>query len=59
MEIPSFFRYLGFTEIPAAAADVRDRYRTLAKQMHPDAGGESADFRKLKDATQRALNYFD
>lgn len=57
-EVPSFFQYLGFTEIPGGPDDVRERYRQLAKQMHPDTGGETEDFKRLKDASEKALQYF-
>lgn len=59
MEIPSFIRFLGFDRIPDNAAEVKDRYRELAKQMHPDAGGNPDDFLKLKDAAERAIDYFE
>lgn len=39
VEIPSFFRFLRFEQIPAGPDDVKERYRQLAKTMHPDAGG--------------------
>ena len=58
VDVPSFFRYMGFTEIPASAAEVKDRYRTMAKQMHPDAGGNEDDFKALRDAAERAAAYF-
>ena len=58
VEVPSFFKYLGFTEIPAGAVDVKDRFRTLAKTMHPDTGGNEDDFLALKDAAERAAAYF-
>lgn len=59
IEVPTFFRFLGFQEIPASPEDVRERYRQLAKQMHPDVGGTAEDFRKLQDATERALKYLE
>jgi DnaJ-class molecular chaperone len=59
VEIPSFFKLLGFTSIPADAAEVKDRYRTLAKQMHPDTGGNVEDFIQLQKAAEQALKYFD
>lgn len=58
VEVPSFFKFLGFTEIPASAVDVKDRFRTLAKTMHPDTGGNEDDFLALKDAAERAAVYF-
>lgn len=59
VEVPSFFKYLGFTEVPAAKEDVDARYRTLSKQMHPDAGGKAEDFHKLKEAAEQAKKYLE
>ena len=59
IEIPSFFRFLGFEQIPSGPEEVQERYRTLAKQMHPDGGGNEEDFLKLKDAAERAMQYGD
>ena len=58
IEVPGFFRYLGFTDIPASPDDVRERYRTLAKQMHPDVGGNEEDFKKLQIAVEQGIKYF-
>lgn len=58
VEVPSFFRFLGFEQISAGVEDVKDRYRTLAKQMHPDAGGNADDFEKLTRASEQAMQYF-
>lgn len=59
IEIPSFFKYMGFTAIPADVAEVKDRYRTLAKQMHPDTGGNVEDFKKLQQSSELALKYYE
>lgn len=59
VEVPEYFRFLGFDQIPSGPEEVRERYRTLAKQMHPDAGGNEMDFLKLKNAVERALQYFE
>jgi hypothetical protein len=59
IEVPSFFRVLGFESIPAAVEDVNTRYRTLAKQLHPDGGGNVEDFDKLKKATEEAIRYLN
>jgi hypothetical protein len=40
---------------PYSEEDVRRAYRRLAKAAHPDAGGSSAEFVKLKDARDTAL----
>ena len=58
VEIPSFFKFLGFQEIPSGPEEVKVRYKNLAKTMHPDVGGEEADFLKLKDAAERGAAYF-
>jgi hypothetical protein len=59
VEIPSFFKFLGFTEIPTDITEVRARYRNLAKQMHPDSGGNVDDFKKLQQASEQAMKYFE
>jgi hypothetical protein len=58
IELPSFLQFLGFTQIPSGPEEVDARYRTLAKQMHPDAGGNPEDFKKLVDAAERSKKYF-
>jgi len=56
VKIPEFFRFLGFDQIPKEE-QVRERYRQLAKKLHPDAGGLESDFLKLKQAVEQALAY--
>jgi len=58
VKVPSFFRYLRFEEIPASVEDVRARYRELAKEMHPDAGGDPEDFKKLTEAAEKCMQWF-
>lgn len=50
---------MGFTEIPAGPEEVRARHRGLAKQLHPDAGGEEEDFEALKKASEEVLKWFE
>ncbi len=57
VNVPACFRALGFEQIPAGAEDVKDRYRTLAKEKHPDRGGDAEAFRQLAAATEEALQY--
>lgn len=57
VEIPSFFKFLGFDRIPTDREEVKDRYRTLAKQMHPDTGGNQEDFKTLQKASEQAMKY--
>jgi hypothetical protein len=58
--VPDFFLVMGFQEIPAGPGDVTERYRTLAKTMHPDVSGGSAEkFKQLQSAAESAKRYFD
>jgi hypothetical protein len=57
VEVPSLFKFLGFERIPSDLAEVMDRYRTLAKQMHPDTGGNQEDFIQLQKAVEQAKKY--
>jgi len=57
-EVPECFRTLGFTEVPDGPEIVKARYRSLAKALHPDAGGNAADFQRLKEAAEQAVAYF-
>jgi hypothetical protein len=59
LEVPKCFRDLGFDRIPDAIADVKDRYRTLAKERHPDGGGSDEDFQRLKEAAEASLKYLE
>lgn len=58
VEVPSFFKQLGFTELPSSTEDVRACYRSLAKELHPDAGGNEDDFRAIKQAAEQAVQWF-
>lgn len=57
IDVPSFFKTLGFNEIPASEEDIKTRYRLLAKQLHPDGGGQSDDFIKLTAASEESVRY--
>jgi len=57
VEVPSFFKALGFTELPASEEEIKTRYKNLAKQLHPDVGGKEEDFRVLKEAAEQCLRY--
>ncbi|MBN1875786.1 MAG: J domain-containing protein [Anaerolineae bacterium] len=39
----------------ANMVDIKQRFRELAKRFHPDAGGDSAKFRKLMDVYQQLV----
>ncbi len=43
--------FYGITDLEQA----RQRYRTLAKQLHPDKGGTAIEFRKMKEEYKTLL----
>jgi hypothetical protein len=53
--LPECFRALGFTEIPTDIEEIKTRYKTLAKQLHPDAGGNDAAFVNLQRQTEECI----
>ena len=55
--LPVCFKEMGFAEIPASVDDVHERYRNLAKERHPDAGGSPEAFAALKQAAEAATVY--
>ena len=58
-EIPFFFTFMGFTEIPKTFEEVKKRYRSMSKTLHPDQeGGSEESFKKLLEAYGEAENYF-
>ena len=57
--IPEYFKALGFESIPASVEDVRARFKTLAKQAHPDGGGSADDFIVLQEATRKAIEHLE
>jgi hypothetical protein len=42
----------------ATQEDVKKKYRTLAKQYHPDAGGDAEKFKRLNQANQVLMQHF-
>lgn len=53
--VPECFAILGFTEMPTDTGEVKARYRTLAKQAHPDGGGSQQVFTRLQNAAEDAV----
>jgi hypothetical protein len=53
--VPECFRALGFTEIPTDFNQINTRFRTLAKEKHPDYGGSEEEFIRLKQAAEEAV----
>jgi curved DNA-binding protein CbpA len=53
-QTPTIF---GFDRTPTQA-DVKKQYRTLAKQYHPDTGGNEEEFKRLNQANQVLMQHF-
>ena len=56
-KIPECFVKLGFAEIPETVEEIRARYRSMSKVLHPDQGGSQKDFEELKVARDAAEAY--
>lgn len=57
IELPSFFKTLGFKQIPNSEEEIRTRYKNLAKSVHPDMGGSAENFNKFSQASEQCLKY--
>lgn len=57
--IPEYFKALGFEQIPADVEEVRARFKTLAKQTHPDGGGSDEQFIGLQEAAKKAIEHLE
>lgn len=57
VEVPSFFKILGFEQLPSSEEEIKTRYKNLAKQLHPDGGGKNEDFMELKKASEESIRY--
>jgi hypothetical protein len=55
--LPECFKVLGFVELPTDVEGVKARFKTLAKQAHPDVGGNEASFIALQNAAGEAIEY--
>ncbi len=53
------FQALGFASRPETAAAVKERYRQLAKAMHPDGGGSSAAFAVLQENYRQCMELME
>lgn len=56
--IPRCYKLLGFTDTPASEAEIHKKYRELARQMHPDAGGSAKAFTELGQAYNESVKLF-
>lgn len=57
-EIPECFQALGFARIPSDVEEVKARYRSLTKTLHPDAGGKREDYEAMCRAAEQAMAWF-
>lgn len=57
--IPACYKKLGFTTAPASADEIHKKYRELARQMHPDAGGTNGAFVELGQTLQDCLAEYE
>lgn len=53
--VPSYFAMLGLSP-PVSPEQVKRAYRCLAKQVHPDAGGNAAAFIALNRSYEEAMS---
>lgn len=56
-EIPTFFQFMGFKMIPSFE-QYKERYKELAKQLHPDNSGSPEGFKALQRVKEQAENWF-
>ena len=52
---PEAYKILGFKTIPESEAEIKKRYRDLARKNHPDTGGSAALFIQINKAYDEAL----
>lgn len=50
------YRALGCSPMDSEQT-IRERYRALARQHHPDRGGHADEMRRINDAYERVLNH--
>ena len=51
-------KLFGFTTLPEDVKELVRAMRRKAKELHPDMGGDSADFRNMMAAYERLLRYY-
>jgi hypothetical protein len=56
--IPDCFKVLGFDQIPQLE-EIQRRYKEMVKTAHPDTGGDAEAFKRLTEARDLGLAYFD
>jgi hypothetical protein len=56
LQRPQFMAVLGLLP-PYTLEDVREAYRVKALAAHPDRGGDAAEFNRLSEAYDRAIDY--
>ena len=53
IELPEYFKILGFTEVPGSLEDIRQRYQTLTSQLPSNGGEKEAKIAQLKTRQRR------
>lgn len=56
-DIPDCFKAMGFERLPEDADSVKAKYRELAKNAHPDAGGDEEAFLLLRANLNKCLTW--
>ena len=57
VNLPECFKVLGFDTIPKDVSAIDAKYKSLAKQYHPDMGGTTEEFTRIKQAAEEAKEY--
>ncbi len=55
--LPEWAVTMGFEVLPTSKEEVETQYRIQAKTIHPDQGGSSEEFMRLKEARDKAKLY--
>lgn len=53
--LPNCFLVLGFHAWPESQQEIKTHFRELAKQYHPDAGGDTRKFQEISAAYEEAM----
>lgn len=59
VEVPEYFKALGFAQIPGSVEEVRQRYRQLVKERFPEEKPEDEGYRRLKEAAEQSLRHLN
>lgn len=56
-KMPACLQALGFTEMPGSEKQIKDWYRQLAREAHPDRGGNFTEFVKIRKAYENSVKF--